>query len=79
MKKTLDRVTPLYKHRLDNLSTQQQAIIDAIAQNWDAVSTKEIAARVRMPSKAVSSQLNQLEKNQLVKKITTSTKNNLYR
>jgi TPR repeat protein len=74
----LDRVTPLYKHRLDNLSTQQQAIIDAIAQNWDAVSTKEIAAKVRMPSKAVSSQLNQLEKNQLVKKIPTSTKNLLY-
>ncbi len=74
----LDRVTPLYKHRLDNLSTQQQAIIDAIAQNWDAVSTKEIAAKVRMPSKAVSSQLNQLEKNQLIKKIPTSTKNHLY-
>ena len=74
----LDRVTPLYKHRLDNLSTQQQAIIDAIAQNWDAVSTKEVAAKVRMPSKAVSSQLNQLEKNQLIKKIPTSTKNHLY-
>lgn len=74
----LDRVTPLYKHRLDSLSTQQQAIIDAIAQNWDAVSTKEIAAKVRMPSKAVSSQLNQLEKNQLIKKIPTSTKNHLY-
>ncbi len=74
----LDRVTPLYKHRLDNLSTQQQAIIDAIAQNWDAVSTKEIAAKVRMPSKSVSSQLNQLEKNQLIKKIPTSTKNHLY-
>ncbi len=74
----LDRVTPLYKHRLDNLSTQQQALIDAIAQSWDAVSTKEIAAKVRMPSKAVSSQLNQLEKNQLIKKIPTSTKNHLY-
>ncbi|MEN6623628.1 MAG: tetratricopeptide repeat protein [Smithella sp.] len=74
----LDRVTPLYKHRLDNLSTQQQAIVDAIAQNWDAVSTKEIAARVRMSSKAVSAQLQQLEKNQLIKKIPTSTKNFLY-
>jgi len=74
----LDKVTPLYKHRLDNLSAQQQVIIDAIAQNWDAVSTKEIAAKVRMPSKAVSAQLNQLEKNQLIRKISTSTKNHLY-
>ena len=74
----LDRVTPLYKHRLDNLSTQQQAIIDAIAQNWDAISTKEISDAVRMPSKAVSSQLNQLEKSQLISKISTSTKNKLY-
>ena len=31
-----------------------------------------------MPSKIISAQLNQLEKNQLIKNITTSTKNNLY-
>jgi nucleoside-triphosphatase THEP1 len=74
----LDKVTPLYKHRLDNLSAQQQAIIDAIAQNWDAISTGEVAKKVRMESKAVSSQLNQLEKSQLIVKISTSTKNNLY-
>ncbi len=75
----LDKVTPLYKHRLDNLSKQQQTIIDAIAQNWDAISTKEIAKKIRMESKAVSSQLNQLEKNQLIVKESTSTKNHLYR
>lgn len=74
----LDQVTPLYKHRLDNLSVQQQAIIDAIAQEWDAISTKEITRKVRMQSKAVSSQLNQLEKSQLIVKIQTSTKNQLY-
>ena len=74
----LDKVTPLYKHRLDNLSTQQQAIIDAIAQNWDAISTQEISKQVRMQSKAVSSQLKQLEKAQLIRKITTSTKNYFY-
>ncbi|MBU2447355.1 MAG: SEL1-like repeat protein [Bacteroidetes bacterium] len=74
----LDKVTPIYKHRLDSLSTQQQAIIDAIAQNWDAISTKEISKKIRMASKSVSSQLNQLEKNQLIIKIPTSTKNQLY-
>ncbi len=75
----LDRITPLYKHRMENLSTQQQTIVDAIAQNWDAISTKDIAKKVRMSSKAVSSQLNQLEKGQLVEKQPTSTKNQLYR
>lgn len=74
----LDKVTPLYKHRLDNLSKQQQVIIDAIAQNWDAINTKEIAAKTRMQSKAVSAQLKQLENSQLIKKIPTSTKNFLY-
>ncbi|MFA6412722.1 MAG: tetratricopeptide repeat protein [Syntrophales bacterium] len=75
---TLDRVTPLYKHRLDNLSNQQQAIIDAIAQAWDAVSVKEIAKKTRMESKAVSAQLNELQKSQIIQKISTSTKNHLY-
>ena len=75
----LDRVTPLYKHRLDDLPKQQQAIIDAVAQNWDAISTKEIARITKLPGKAVSAQLNELVKNQLIAKEQTSTKNHLYR
>ena len=74
----LDRVTPLYKHRMDDLSHQQQEIVDAMALNWDAISVKEIAAKIRMESKAVSSQLKQLEKNRIVHKIETHTKNYLY-
>lgn len=74
----LDGVTPLYKHRMDDLSSQQQAIVDTIAMNWDAVSARDISKKTRMPSKAVSSQLNLLEKNQIVRKIPTSTKNYLY-
>jgi len=74
----LDLVTPLYKQRLDSLTAPQQAITDAVAQNWDAISTKEISKIVRMQSKAVSAQLNLLEKNQIITKIPTSTKNQLY-
>ncbi|MCK5058890.1 MAG: ATP-binding protein [Candidatus Aminicenantes bacterium] len=74
----LDRVTPLYKHRMDDLSPHQQKIVDAIALNWDAVSTKEIAETVRLESKAVSSHLIQLEKNRIIRKIKTTTKNHLY-
>lgn len=74
----LDRVTPLYKHRLDDLPSQQQAIVNAIALGWDAMSTKEIAQKTRLPSKQVSAQLSQLEKNRLIRRIPTSTKNHLY-
>lgn len=74
----LDRVTPLYKHRMDDLSPWQQKIVDAIALNWDAMATKEVAEKIRMESKAVSSQLKQLEKNRIIHKIKTSTKNHLY-
>lgn len=74
----LDRVSPLYKHRMDDLSDQQQAIVEAIALNWDAISVKEIAEQTRLESKVVSAQLNQLEKNGIVEKRATRTKNHLY-
>jgi len=74
----LDQVTPLYKHRMDDLSAQQQKIVDAIALNWDAMATKEIATKTRLESKAVSSQLKLLENNRIIHKIKTDTKNHLY-
>jgi hypothetical protein len=74
----LDRVTPLYKHRMDELSAQQQELVDIIALQWDAMPVKEIAQKSRMESKAVSAQLRMLEKNRVVIKKQTSTKNHLY-
>lgn len=74
----LDRITPLYKHRMDDLSGQQQAIMDAIAMHWDAIATREIAQKVRMDSKAVAAQLKILEKNNLIHAIPADKKNNLY-
>ncbi len=74
----LDRVSPLYKHRMDDLSPQQQKIVDAIAMNWDAMGVKEIAGKTRMESKAVSSQLKLLERNRIIHKVKTSTKNYYY-
>ncbi|RKT47379.1 hypothetical protein [Thiocapsa rosea] len=75
----LDRVTPLYKHRMDDLPTQQQAIVDAVALGWDALSTGEIARATRLPSKQVAAQLKQLERSNVIHREPTSTKNNLYR
>ena len=65
----LDKATPLYKHRMDNLPAQQQEIMEVIAMAWDAVNVKEIAKKTHIPSKTVSAQLSQLEKNELVTRI----------
>jgi TPR repeat protein len=74
----LDKVTPLYKSRMDDLPPQQQEIADIIAKNWDAITVKEIVKKSKIPSNAVSAQLKQLEKNRLIIKKGTSTKNNMY-
>ncbi len=76
--RVLDAVTPLYKHRMDDLPTQQQKIVDAVARNWDAISVKELSARLKIESKAISAQLRQLEKNQVIEKRKTGTKNHIY-
>lgn len=74
----VDRVTPLYKHRMDDLKPQQQKIVAALCEAWEAATTKEIAEVVRMEGKVVSAQLNYLVKNRIVNKIETDTKNHLY-
>jgi TPR repeat protein len=74
----LDDITFLYKAELDQLSAQQQKIIDAIARNWDAISTKELSQKTNIDSKNISAILNTLEKNQIIERIQTQTKNNLY-
>lgn len=78
LEETIDKTTPLYKHRMDDLSRQQKAIVHAIAMNWDAMSTKEVAEQTRLPSKTVSAQLVKLQQQWIVDKIETNTKNHLY-
>lgn len=78
LEKVLDIVTPLYKHRMDDLPKQQQKIVDAVAMNWEAISVKELTSKVRLESKVISAQLRQLEKNQVIEKRATDTKNHLY-
>lgn len=79
----LDRITPLYKHRIEDLPIQQRKIIDVMAKKWDAVSTKDISENIRengqpLATKLVSAQLQQLEKNNIIIKKQTTTKNHLY-
>lgn len=78
LERVLDAVTPLYKHRMDDLPAQQQKIVDIVAMHWEPIPVKELSKQVRLDSKLVSAQLRQLEKNQVIEKRTTNTKNNLY-
>jgi TPR repeat protein/GTPase SAR1 family protein len=75
----IDTMTFLYKAELDQLSAQQQKLIDVIARNWDAIAVKDIVAKTKFESKNVSSLLNVLEKNQFIEKIPTDGKLYLYR
>jgi TPR repeat protein/Fe2+ or Zn2+ uptake regulation protein len=77
--KLLDDLTFLYKSEMDQLSAQQQKVVDIIARNWDAISVKELVVATRMESKHISSVLSTLEKNQFIERVNTKTKNNLYR
>lgn len=77
--KLLDEVTPLYKHRMDDLKKNQQKIVYEVAMNWDGISVKELAAKTKMESKTISAQLNLLVKNQVIEKVPTDTKNYFYR
>ncbi len=76
--KLLDEITPLYKHRMDNLKPNQQKIVYEVAMHWDGISVKELAEKTKMESKTVSAQLNLLSKNQIIDKVKTETKNNFY-
>lgn len=78
LEETIDKTTPLYKHRMDDLTRQQQVIVNAIAMNWDAMNVKEIAEQTRLPSKTISAQLAVLQKKWVIDKIETNTKNHLY-
>ena len=77
----LDRVTPLYKHRMDDLPTQQQVIVNALALNWDGMSTKELTDKIKdktFTSSKISSQLQQLQKNGLIIAKAIDKKNKIY-
>lgn len=78
LNRTLEAVTPLYKHRMDDLPPQKQKIAHVMAIHWDGMSASEIAVSTRLESKGVSAQLSQMVKDGFVIRDTTSTKNHLY-
>lgn len=76
--KILDEVTPLYKHRMDDLPPQLQEIVHTIAMNWDGMLTRDVAKKTKLESKAISAQLKQLEKYEIVESESIG-KNKIYK
>ncbi|NKN37420.1 hypothetical protein HFC70_13765 [Agrobacterium sp. a22-2] len=69
----LDQVTPYYKARIEEYqSAQQRAAIDAIALNWDPVTTSELSKITTIPSTTLSPILIKLRKNGLIDSVETS-------
>lgn len=58
----LDRVTPLYKSRFEELTAQQQVVTSAVANHWDPITAAGIATATGLPAGTISSQLDRLEK-----------------
>lgn len=58
----LDRVTPLYKARFEELSDQQQVIASAIANHWDPITSRLLSETTGLAPGQISSQLDRLEK-----------------
>lgn len=75
----IDSLSPLYKAELDQLSPQQQKVVDAVARKWDAIGVKEVVKQTRLESKNISNIIRSLERNMIIEKVPTNTKNHLYR
>ena len=79
IRKIMDRATPLYQERLNNLTAPQRKIVSEMAFIWEAASTKQLVDACRMESKLISAYLKQLLAFGIIDKIDTKTKNKLYR
>ncbi|MCD4652770.1 AAA family ATPase [bacterium] len=78
LERILDKTTPLYKHKMDDLPTQQQVIVDAIALHWDGMLPSEISKITNFDTRTISSQLKILERRGLIKSKRINKKNKIY-
>ncbi len=65
----LDQVTPLYKAKFEQLPTQSQQVLDAVAVHWAPVLASTVADAMRMEVTQVSAQLSRLQKLGWVQKV----------
>ncbi|MDB5341420.1 MAG: hypothetical protein JWN70_7039, partial [Planctomycetaceae bacterium] len=65
----LDRVTPLYKARFEELPQQQQVVASAIANHWDPIISRQLCEATGLAPSQVSPQLDRLEKTGFIEKV----------
>jgi TPR repeat protein len=75
----VDRATPVYQERLNNLTAFQQKAVLELSFFWDAAKIKELSQAAKIESKTLSASLNQLVELQIVEKIQGRGKNMMYR
>ncbi|MCP4185385.1 MAG: AAA family ATPase, partial [Hyphomicrobiales bacterium] len=69
----LDELTPYYKAKIEEYSSpQQRAIVDAIALNWDPITSGELAKITRIKNTTLSPQLIKLRKSGLIENVEMS-------
>jgi tetratricopeptide (TPR) repeat protein len=66
--KLLDELSPYFRERMKDLSSQQRDIIDAVAQAEKLLTPTEMSSQCYMPVNVVNSQLKRLEKIGYVRK-----------
>lgn len=74
----LDQYTPLYKHRFEVLSQQEQQVVDALALNWDPATAAVLAEKLRMETNVVSASLNRLANDGVVEKVASPPSEKLF-
>ena len=72
LEQLLDRVTPLYKARLEELSDQAQVVVTAIANHWAPVGAGPLAEIAGLKKTTISSQLDRLRKTGVVEAVALS-------
>lgn len=65
----LDKVTPLYKARFEELPEQAQQVVDALAIHWYPASANLLAGKLAWEVNTVSAQLNRLTNLGVVEKV----------
>jgi hypothetical protein len=68
LERLLDQLTPLYKHRFEELPAQAQRVVDGLALGWDPMTARDLADRLRLDINQTSAQLNRLVKQGTVEK-----------
>jgi len=64
---------------IERLSAQQQVIVHALGCHWQASQVANLTRSTHLPSKSISAQLTQLEKQNVIEKIPSTNKNHYYR